>query len=216
MICGNAQTSAAPRGNPRSPPGPDRRQILPHRRQHHARSRSCRLRARPGALVRRQPADLLSVEAARAKRRRAHGHLCRQSRRLGPPQTLAGRGQSSRPRHSAISPGTSRAVVYVRDGDIFVYDNATGKTRQVTKTTRRRVQSALSPRRQTHLVHARQQSLRPLARRRRPRSDDRHPLRSRAPLPAPRRPREAAADGAAPPRPPPPDNPRAEPTVRSG
>jgi dipeptidyl aminopeptidase/acylaminoacyl peptidase len=28
-----------------------------------------------------------------------------------------------------------RAVVYVRDGDIFVYDNATGKTRQVTKTS---------------------------------------------------------------------------------
>ncbi len=28
-----------------------------------------------------------------------------------------------------------RLAVYVRDGDIFVYDNATGKTRQVTKTT---------------------------------------------------------------------------------
>ena len=46
-------------------------------------------------------------------------------------------------------------MTYARDGDIFVYDNTTGKTRQVTRTTDAGDESAVPVRRQTHFVHPR-------------------------------------------------------------
>ena len=94
---------------------------------------------------------------------------------------------------------------------------ATGKTRQLTKTTDAESNPRFLPGRQAHLVHPRQQPLRDLARRRLARADDRHPLRVPRPPPggAPGT-AEAAADGAARAhahrRA---DNPRAAPTARS-
>ncbi len=70
------------------------------------------------------------------KVRRAARHLRSQPRRLRPAQALR-RGSEARParlrRRQPIDKDS--ATVYVRDGDIFVYDTTTGQTRQITKTT---------------------------------------------------------------------------------
>ena len=68
-----------------------------------------------------------------------------------------------RPRGRRRIEGPSRTV-YVRDGDIYLYDRHPVNTRQMTKTRRYRIESAFHTRWQADLVHAREQPVCTVAR----------------------------------------------------
>ena len=216
MISRDAKTTGSFHSGLSDSPGPAGGKVRADHRQHHARSGAGGLRAGAGALVGRQPAHLFPVEAGRptSRTRRstptswtATARACASSPTTRPsrrrPPAAIPRGTSASPSTRAMATSSSTTTPPAR---------RSRSPRPPTPKTN----PALPARRQAHLLHARQQPVRDVARDRHAGADDRYSRRRRgpgAPRPPARRRRggRGGRGGAAPPRPPPASRPRAPP-----